>query len=205
MKQMSRREKNREEMRQRILGAARQLFVKEGFDNVSMRRISSAIDYSPAAIYRYFKNKREILSTLRDQGFQRFVASQEASAETYADPIERLREGGRGYIRFAREEPDFFQLMFCTNCEEVEFEGRLAEAATRSYELFRTNVAECVATGRFGDVAVDTVAAAMWANVQGLAELISTGRLDFVNERGDLEALIDSVQEFQLRPAVKKK
>lgn len=200
MKIQKRRERNRQKMRKAILTSAKQLFVKEGFDNVSMRRISAAINYSPAAIYRYFKNKREILSTLRDEGFQRFMADQEARVIAFPDPVERLKDSGRGYIRFAMEEPEYFYLMFCTNCQEVEFEGELAHTATRSYELFHSNVAECVKSGHFGDVNVETVVAALWANVQGMAELISTGRLECVDEHGALDTLIESVIEFQMRP-----
>ncbi len=57
MSTKNRREREREKMRRRILDAAKDLFVKEGFENVSMRRIAGVIEYSPGAIYRYFKNK----------------------------------------------------------------------------------------------------------------------------------------------------
>lgn len=200
MRTKKRRERDREKMREAILSAAKQLFVKEGFDNVSMRRIGAAIDYSPAAIYRYFKNKREILSTLRDEGFKRFVKTQEKRRESYPNPLERLKDGGRGYVRFALQEPDYFHLMFCTNCEQVELEGELARSAMQSFELFRSTVAECVESGCFGDVSVDIVVVAMWANVQGLAELITSGRLDFMLDDAEIDLLLDKVFDFQLRP-----
>ena len=117
-------------MRRRILDAAKKLFVKEGFDNVSMRMIAARIEYSPAAIYRYFANKREILSALREEGFARYVQRQEMGKEVYPDPLERLREGGRAYIRFALSEPEYYQLMFSTSCEQVELEGKWATSST---------------------------------------------------------------------------
>lgn len=123
MSTRKRRERDREAMRRRILDAAKQLFLREGFDNVSMRRIASRIEYSPAALYRYFKNKREILSVLREEGFVRLVAQQEASRQACPDPLERLRTGMTKYIRFALAEPDRYQLMFSFDCGQVDMQG----------------------------------------------------------------------------------
>lgn len=188
-------------MRRKILDAARQLFVKEGFDNVSMRRIASAIEYSPAAIYRYFKNKREILSTLREEGFQQFVTGQRERLATYSDPIERLKVGGRGYVRFAVEQPDYFELMFCTDCTEVDLEGAHSESSMESYHLFRQTVEECLETGLFGDVDLESAVFSLWASAHGLAHLIKTGRVSVMTGGVDLDNLIDGILAFNLRPA----
>jgi len=188
-------------MRQLILDAAKQLFVKEGFDNVSIRRIASAIEYSPAAIYRYFKSKREILSVLREEGFQQFVAGQRERLATYSDPIERLKVGGRGYVRFAVEQPDYFELMFCTDCTEVDFVGAQSESSMESFTLFRQTVEECLETGLFGDVDGEAAVFSLWASAHGLAHLIITGRVPIMTGGVDLDNLIDGILAFNLRPA----
>jgi len=202
MSSQTRRERDREKMRRRILDAAKQLFAREGFDNVSLRRIASAIEYSPAAIYRYFKNKREILSVLRDEGFQHFVSAQKQRACTIADPLERLRIGGKEYIRFALAETEYFHLMFCTRCDEVDLEGELAVSSMESYHLFRQSVQECVDLGHFGDLDVDTVVFSIWSGVHGLSHLINTGRVDVLIGNVDLDPLLDRILGFLVRPAV---
>lgn len=199
-----RRERDKEKMRQRILSAAKQLFVKEGFDNVSLRRIAKAIDYSPAAIYRYFKNKREILSVLREEGFELYVKGQLELARQFTDPLERLRQGGRGYIRFALSAPEYFQLMFCTNCQQVDLDGKWAESSMQAYTLFRNNVAECVDSDHFGDIDVDSVVFAMWSGVHGLAHLLNTGQVEVLSEGMNVDSLVDNILEFCLRPGVKQ-
>ena len=196
----SRRERDRGAMRRRILDAAKQLFVREGFDNVSMRSIAKAIEYSPAAIYRYFKNKREILSTLRDEGFQRFVGSQRLRAEACADPVRRLKDGAIEYIRFALEEPDYYQLMFCTDCNEVDLEGALATASMESYRLFHSTVEEAVESGHFGDASVEAVVFSLWAGVHGLSHLVNSGRVGLLSGKPDLDPLVESAVDFMLRP-----
>lgn len=200
MSTKTRREREKEKMRRSILDAAKQLFVKEGFENVSLRRIAGKIEYSPAAIYRYFKNKREILSVLREEGFARYVERQEKGLETYPDPMERLRAGGRAYIQFALSEPEYYNLMFCTNCEQVDLDGKWAASSQAAYENFRSTVEECIATGHFGEVDLNTVVFAMWASVQGLAHLMSTGQVGINREDIDFDPMLDSILNFWMRP-----
>lgn len=204
MNPRKRRSLGREKMRRRILDAAKLLFVKEGFDNVSMRRIATAIEYSPAAIYRYFHNKREILSVLRDEGFQQFVAGQMERMEVYTDPVERLRQGGREYIRFAMNEPDYYHLMFSTDTEEVDLEGELAECSLTSFDLFRQSVQDCIDAGRFKGEDHEAVVFSLWAGVHGLAELIHTGRFEVMSKGEDLDKVIDAILEFNLRPTAQQ-
>ncbi|MEZ7198462.1 TetR/AcrR family transcriptional regulator [Pseudodesulfovibrio karagichevae] len=200
MSTAKRRERDREKMRRRILDAARQLFVREGFDNVSMRRIASRIEYSPAALYRYFRNKREILSALREEGFARFVERQQRSRKRFPDPVERLRDGARGYIGFALAEPDHYHLMFSTSCGQVDLDGEWAASSLRSFHMFRDLVVECAATGRFGEVDVNALVFALWGQLHGLVHLIATGQVAALSKGADLDALLDRIIEFGLRP-----
>src|SRR5215208_5070860 len=64
-----RQERDREAVRRAILDAARDLFVREGFENVSIRKVAERIEYSPAAIYSYFPGKDDIFFALAAEGF----------------------------------------------------------------------------------------------------------------------------------------
>ena len=66
-----RKARQKENLRQEILDAARDLFVREGVENVSIRRIAERIEYSPGTIYLYFNDKAEILKTLCEETFSR--------------------------------------------------------------------------------------------------------------------------------------
>ena len=188
-------------MRRRILDAAKSLFVRKGFDNVSMRGIAAAIEYSPAAIYRYFRNKREILTALREEGFDRIVSLQRQRAEMMPDPLERLREGGRAYVRFALRDPEYYHLMFNTGCHEVDLEGTCAANSFESFTLFGKTVEECVASGRFGEVPVRAAIFSVWSSLHGLANLILSGRVAALAPDADVDRMVDDVLDFTLRPA----
>lgn len=59
-----RRERQKREIRQRILDVARDLFAVEGYEAVTMRRIAEQVEYSPAAIYLHFADKEELFRAL---------------------------------------------------------------------------------------------------------------------------------------------
>lgn len=203
MSTKNRRERERDKMRRRILDAAKDLFVKEGFENVSMRRIAGVIEYSPGAIYRYFKNKREILSVLREEGFARYVERQHEGMKRYPDPMDRMRSGGKSYIQFALSEPEYYHLMFSTNCDQVDLDGEWAASSMHSYTHFRNTAQECIDTGYFGSVDVDTLVFALWSGVHGLAHLVSTGQVDVLHDGVDMDMLVDSILDFWMRPGKK--
>ena len=64
-----RKEREKAEMKKQILAAAIELFIEQGFDNVSIRKIAEKIEYSPASIYTYFNDKGAILFDLLQEGF----------------------------------------------------------------------------------------------------------------------------------------
>src|SRR6266511_2773224 len=89
-----RQERDREAVRRSILDAARELFVAEGFQNVSIRKIAERIEYSPAAIYGYFPSKDDIFFALAEEGL-RLLGGDEDTAHRERleslDPLERVR------------------------------------------------------------------------------------------------------------------
>src|SRR5947207_4189501 len=108
-----RREREREEVRGRIVDAARELFLSEGYDAVTMRRIADRIEYSPTAIYFHFKDKDALMGELCAVDFYT-LATQLTKIARVEDPIERLRRIGHAYADFAAEFPNHYRLMFMT-------------------------------------------------------------------------------------------
>src|SRR5260221_7668790 len=110
-----RQERDREAVSRAILDAARELFVAEGFQNVSIRKIAERIEYSPAAIYGYFPSKDDIFFALAEEGFRLLgdpAAVRRDPALRDAPPIERVRAVFQRLYEFSREQPQYFALMF---------------------------------------------------------------------------------------------
>src|SRR6478609_4461022 len=110
-----RQERDREAVRRSILDAARDLFVSEGYRNVSIRKIAEKIEYSPAAIYLYFPSKDDIFYALADEGFRLLHMSDEPGFDAQlagVQPLERVRAIFWRLYEFSRQQPQYFELMF---------------------------------------------------------------------------------------------
>ena len=108
-----RQERDREAVRRAILDAARDLFVSEGYHNVSIRKIAEGIEYSPAALYGYFPSKDDIFFALAEEGF-RLLGDRVADTEgpPALDALARVRTTFWGLYEFSRDHPQYFALMF---------------------------------------------------------------------------------------------
>src|SRR3954462_14169770 len=107
-----RQERDREAVQRAILDAARDLFVAEGFQNASIRKIAERVEYSPAAIYSYFPGKDELFFALAEEGF-RLLSEGAAEGRERSQPltaVERVRAGFWQLYDFAQQHPQYFAL-----------------------------------------------------------------------------------------------
>jgi AcrR family transcriptional regulator len=110
-----RQDRERQAVTDSILKAARDLFVAEGYQSVSIRKIAERIEYSPAAIYSYFASKDDIFLALAEEGFRLLFESSEACAcETDPDtpPIDCIRAAFLNVYEFSKAHPEYHALMF---------------------------------------------------------------------------------------------
>jgi AcrR family transcriptional regulator len=173
-----RRERERREMRTKILDAARELFSAEGYDAVTMRKVAERIEYSPTAIYQHFSDKTALIRELVTGDFLAF-AGRFLRVASIEDPIERLREAGRVYVEFGLTHPHHYRLMFSTPAPPVapDCEHR-DDPARDGYAFLRQIIADCARAGRLRPelVDVDLVAQVAWAGVHGTVTLLNTHR-----------------------------
>jgi AcrR family transcriptional regulator len=106
-----RHEREKESVRRAILDAARDLFVSEGYANVSIRKIADRIEYSPAAIYGYFPSKDDIFFALAEEGFELLFETAAAAPES-PDPVQGLESRLWAFYEFSKRHPEHFALMF---------------------------------------------------------------------------------------------
>jgi AcrR family transcriptional regulator len=171
-----RREREKSETRDKILDAARELFVTEGYEGVSMRRVAEKIEYSPTAIYVYFADKNELFHELCRQDFARLQEVMQ-SREMSADPIERLRQIGRSYIQFGVRFPNHYVFMFMTPHlpQEPDEEDReiMGNPEKDAYAMLKWAVQEAIKAGCFRDEVQDAelVSQTLWASVHGVISL----------------------------------
>lgn len=110
-----RRERDREQLRQAIVEAARDIVSEQGLDALSMRALAERIEYSPATIYLYFRDKDELIRTVVHEGFARLNAAMQEELLACgggATATAQYAATGRAYARFALENTGYFRVMF---------------------------------------------------------------------------------------------
>lgn len=178
-----RREREKQELRDRILDAARAIFAAEGYDAVSMRRIAEQIEYSPAAIYSYFPDKESLFREICRNDFLSLL-EQFKQASEIRDPIERLWLTGQAYIEFGVSHPSHYRMMFMRNAPHIppdtEDLRRMGDPNQDGYAFTRATIEEGMAAGAFRPEFDDAelVMQTVWAVVHGVTSIEITFRND---------------------------
>jgi AcrR family transcriptional regulator len=171
-----RKERERADMQKRILEAAQNIFLADGFDGLSIRKIADVIEYSPATIYLYFKDKDEILYHLHSMGFEQMYRDFIA-VPADKSPFERIRQFGEIYLQFGLHNPLMYKLMFQAQepmrCSCFSLDD-MAKYDVFGY-LIQTVEAAIEAKQIWGDPQL--IAMTLWMNVHGLVSAANDGRL----------------------------
>lgn len=170
-----RKERQKAELRELILEAARRIVDEEGLQALTMRKIAEAIEYSPATIYLHFENRDDIALQLVREGFEALLRHL-VPAAAIADPLERVEEIGRRYLAFAEAEPARYRLIFMENARlSSAIMLRLGETADNpgdgAFALLERSVAELIACGRWRGGDARLVASLLWSSLHGIAAL----------------------------------
>ncbi len=186
---------HKESVRRVILDAARELFVCEGYGNVSLRKIAGRIGYTPMAIYVHFRDKSEILDCICEETFACFRANAERLDRLALPPRERLAAGLRFYVDFGLQHPHHYQLTFMTPPCPQQSLGRRREIGLDCYQRMRERVALWLVTSAADSPQVELASQTVWTALHGLVSLlIARPEFPWV----DRERLIDTVLEGAL-------
>ncbi|RKU34854.1 TetR family transcriptional regulator [Candidatus Poribacteria bacterium] len=168
-----RRAREKEQLQQQILVAARELFVNEGYENVSMRKIADKIEYSPTTIYLYFKDKADLLDSVCQETLLSLLNTLDELKKDKSDPVETLRKSGQVYVAFGLKYPQDYKLTFVIRPQFQKGlglqEGSIGE---KVFNYLREMVAECIQQQIFRQVDTETTSQVMWSAVHGITLLL---------------------------------
>ena len=172
-----RQEREREQLRQQILDAARELYAADGYRNVTMRRIAERIEYTAPAIYGYFPSRDAIFTALAEQGLK--LLETMSSARTGPAPLRDLFEGYWRYYEFSRTHREYFALIFVDPSvppldQELAGSGFVREMSEEGPRRVR----RCIDAGLLpADTDATLAARALWTAIHGAAVIRLWGRL----------------------------
>ncbi len=175
------------------MDAARDLFIAEGYESVSMRKIAAKIGYSATTIYLYFKDKNDLLNSLCEQTFMRLAQNINAIYHLSDNPLEKLRSGMREYIYFGLKNPNQYTLVFITPLPR-DYEPTEINTGEDAFDTLRQVVNECVSANLLKNNNVELLSQTIWAGLHGLTSLlIQHSGFEFVERELLINSLIDTI------------
>lgn len=194
--------REKEEKRRLILDTAMKLFVTEGFENVSTRKIGEKIEFSPTLIYFYFQSKEEILYTLYLEGFQKLM-DRLSDTNKIHNPLKRLEEAIRLSIDFSIEHPEYVYLMLSIRPDNKSSDYKW-DQSLRVKDFFGTITKEASDQGYIEAKDLEMLNLTSWAYNHGISSLYSMSKANDFPYKLDRETLYQSVK-FYIKLISKKK
>ena len=174
-----RREREKSELREAILAAAREIAIAEGWANVSMRKIAERVEYSAPVIYEHFDDKEALLLALLADGFSELLVRLRTARAVESNPEAALVAMAAAYGQLALEMPELYQVM--NGLDGVRFgDIRKLDKPQVLEEVF-IEVTDALQTWARANQAehIDFKAAfnIFWATAHGLVSLHMAGRM----------------------------
>ncbi len=166
-----RKEREKQEMRRRILDVAMNMFLVEGYDKTSLRNIAEKIEYSPATIYLYFKDKDELFYEVQKDAFQKLneVFAQQVTA---TEPLARLRQICHTYVQFGIANPELYDLMFIIRAPmNVVEEKEMWDNGTDAFDFLVQTLTACIEQKLIKYTDPMIAALSVWSMGHGLISL----------------------------------
>jgi AcrR family transcriptional regulator len=164
------------DFRAELCKVATERFARHGYEGVTMRQLAEALGCSPKTPYRYFKDKADILATVRAQAFARFADTLEKARAGVSDSAERGRLTSEAYLGFALKNPHAYRIMFEIDAPVDEKHPELGPAAERAARYITRGAEEMAAAGVI-DVDAKLFGWSMWAALHGIVMLHQSGML----------------------------
>lgn len=192
-----RKEREKQEMRKLIINAAMEMFITEGFDKTSIRNIADKIEYSPATIYLYYKDKDELLYEVQGQAFGELYNAFVKDV-TATEPMERLDQLLHSYVNFGFEHPDLYDLMFILRSPMNAVNDNDWPNCDEAYHFLTNTLEKCIDQLRFRDV--NLAALSIWGLGHGLISLFIRDRIKVTQIPDDqIRSVIKAAVDEQLR------
>lgn len=195
-----RREAGRQLMRSEILAAAEDIVRSQGMDALSLRAIAKAVGVSAPALYEYFPNKDAILRGLFVQGSRVMLDRMNEVISDEPRGLVTLLDILQGYRTFARDEPDYFRLLFGTVDPNLALTDDEYQSIETIFLRFIEVIADAIERGELRPLPLEPVSCALWALVHGVAQLETDSFLARKEHREDEHGVVfDAAIDMTLR------
>lgn len=167
-----RRQLEIENLKKKIIAAANEILIEEGYEKLSIRKIASRIEYSPGNIYHYFKDKSEIISYIVASGYKNILKEVSKIKIDYENPAKTITDGLRAYINYMLRNPEQFKVILMNSIDEVQAQVNILEKGISKQRESIANLTKFIElgieSGNFREMDAELTAQNIWADTYGL-------------------------------------
>jgi AcrR family transcriptional regulator len=165
-------------LREVLLEAAIRLIAEVGPTAFTLREVARRAGVSHNAPYRHFRDRDDLMAAVAAQGFRELTQAMAEAAEQRTDVLDRLKNAGLSYVKFALRRPEHFTVMFDAPISKRKHPDSAA-AAELAFGTLKSFVKGCQDAGRLPSGDLGQMALLAWTMVHGIAKLAITERLPF--------------------------
>jgi AcrR family transcriptional regulator len=177
--------------RDQILAHACDLYLEEGLDGFSMRKLAKALDVTAPALYRHYASKERVLIDVMGEA-HRTLLTYLLKALRGQTPEDRFRLAGQGHVEFALDHRRYYEVLFM-GVELLSLEEVRAEAIEQGRpvaQFWNDRVREMIDAGKLVPGDPHQIGLTFWAHSHGLISLMLKGML-CADDRATFVALYD--------------
>ena len=182
--------------RAEILEAAERIFVAEGYEGATIRKIADEVGVSSTALYMHFADKACILHEIVEGTLSQLLARNTEIAGRPLDAVVRTKMMLDAYMHWGLEHPNAYQLVYCAQAPASTdpTPERTSELSHLCYEAFSGVVREIAASGRLRTGTGDSAAQALWMACHGVvALLLSRPNFEWADRKDLLQVTLDGL------------
>jgi AcrR family transcriptional regulator len=164
-------------LKEALLQAALRLIAEKGAAGFTFADAARMAGVSPAAPYRHFRDRDELLSNIAQRGFEQFEAALSiAWDDGRPDTVTAFERVGKAYLAFAREKPAFYSAMFESGLA-LDVSAGLHASAERAFAVIRAAAERLAALAPQGSPRPPALMMALhiWSMSHGVASLFARG------------------------------
>jgi AcrR family transcriptional regulator len=164
-------------LREALIKSALSLIGEKGPAGFTIAEAARSAGVSPAAPYRHFRDREELMGDVARLGFERFAADLETAWQGgNPNPLEALQNTGLAYLTFARDEPAYYAAMFETGMPQAP-SPELMQAGDRAFDvLVKASAMLIEKLPEAERPPARMVALHIWSLAHGIASLFGSGK-----------------------------
>ena len=166
------------EQQERILSSACELYLQDGLDGFSMRKLARVLGVTAPALYRHYESKERVLLDVVREAYRTMIQYLHRALNGRT-PEDRFRLAGEGFLDFALQHPRYYEVLFM-GVELLAVEAVRAETAEQGCavgQFWNDRVREAVDAGLLAEADPEAVGMTLWAHAHGLVSLYLKGML----------------------------